>query len=121
VEIGVAEALSGETVERRHRHGATEGAGDAEAQVVDEDDHDVRRAGRRLHAEVRGRLDVASIEFRDDRSRGLLDREDRPVECRRRCRRGAAGAGDQQQRAGAGSAYPPCFEHDHRIPLLVWL
>ena len=46
VELVVPQARAGELVEVRRRDDAAEGAGAAEPEVVDQDDHDVRRALR---------------------------------------------------------------------------
>ena len=46
VEVVVTQAAAGEAVERGRGDRAAEGAGGAEAEVVDEDDDHIRRAGR---------------------------------------------------------------------------
>ena len=70
--------------------GAAERARVAEADVVDQEDDDVRRALRRLHLEARRRLGVARVELGGQRVVRLRDRQHRAVDAARGRGAGAA-------------------------------
>ena len=80
VEIVETQAAGRQLVQSRHLDRAAEGARLAEADVVQQDYDDVRRALGRLHVETRGRTHIARAQLRDDRGLRLGDRQDRPVD-----------------------------------------
>ena len=80
VELVVAQPALGHPLQRRHVDRPAEGAGLAEAHVVDQHDEHVRGLGRRLDLEPRRGLGVAGVERRDRRELRLGDRQDRAVE-----------------------------------------
>ena len=91
VEAVVLQSVRRQLLQRGHVDRPAEGAGVAEADVVDQHDHHVRCALRRLHLEARRGLGLAGIEFGDRCQLGFGDRQDRPVElavCRWIRRRG---------------------------------
>ena len=66
-------------VHRRRADGTAERARPAEADVVDQHDHDVGRALGRLDLEPRRRLGVARVEFGVGRRLGFRDRQHRAI------------------------------------------
>ncbi len=79
-------ALS-EARKRRHVNRSAERAAVSEADIIEEHDNDVRRAGWCGDAERRRRYGVAGVEGFDCLHFGLGDREDRAVERTRVCAR----------------------------------
>ena len=79
VELIVHQALAGQLVEVGRFNDTAEGAGAAEAEIVQQDDHHVGRVLGRLDFEHRGRLGVARIQCRDRRVPRALDRQFCPV------------------------------------------
>jgi hypothetical protein len=73
VEVVVAQALLGEAIERRHRDRPAEAARHAEAHVVDQHDHHVGRALRRLDLEARRHRHVTRVKLGVDGPRRLRD------------------------------------------------
>ncbi len=80
VEVVEAQAGLGELVHGRRADGTAERAGPAEADVVDQHDHDIGRSLGRLDLEARRRLGVARVELGVGRSLGLRDRQHRAIE-----------------------------------------
>ena len=64
VEVGVAQPVGGDAVQRRRRDDAAEGGRRGEADVVGHDQQDVRRALRRHDARRPGRLRLRGVEVR---------------------------------------------------------
>ena len=96
VEAVVAKPARRHLLERRHVDRAAEGAGVAEADVVDEDNHDVWGALRRLHFEASRRRRLARIDLGDGSGLRLGEREDGAIDLTsrsssRRLRRGSRG------------------------------
>jgi hypothetical protein len=93
VEVGVAQAIGRDPVERRRRDDAAEGRGRGEPDVVGEDEQDVGRAFWRRHAHRPKGLRLRSVEL--DLTAELLRRrrQHMAVDRRRRIRR-AGRAGD---------------------------
>ncbi len=73
VEIGVAQAVGGDAIERRGRDHAAEGRGGAEADVVGHDEQDVRRTFGRHDAHRPIRLRLRGVEL-DRAAEGLRRR-----------------------------------------------
>ncbi len=90
MEVVVAQAAFREPVERRRGDRSAEAAGRTEAEVVEQDDHHVRRALGRGHGEARRRLHGAGVELVAERAGGLRHRQDRAVQ-------GVRGGGCERQ------------------------
>ena len=80
VELVVAETARGQTVQGRRLDAATEGAGRAEADVVDQDDYDIGRAFGRFDGEARRGRRIARVDLRDLLVGRRLDRQHRAIE-----------------------------------------
>ena len=103
----------GQLVHGGRADGPAERAGPAEADVVDQHDHDIGGACGRLDLEPRRWLDLARVQFAIRRSCGLRDGQDRAIELRlRRHRRG----GDGQREAKHGKG---CHSLHGFLPLSV--
>ncbi len=90
VEVGVAQPVVGDAVKRRRRDDAAEGRGRGEADVVGQDEQNVRRALRRHDARrpiglrLRGvELDLAAELLRRRRQHAAVDRRGRVRRARR--------------------------------------
>ena len=95
VKAVVLQPAGRQLLQRRHVDRPAEGAAVAEADVVDQHDHDVRRALRRLHLEARRRLRVARVERGDRLGLRLRDRQHGAVEfCVSSLRQGMGGEGE---------------------------
>ena len=79
VEVVEAQAALRELVHRRRADGTAERARPAEADVVDQHDHDIGRALGRLDLEPRRRLGVARVELAVGRRLRLRDRQHRAI------------------------------------------
>ena len=84
VEAVVTQTAGSQLLQRRHLNGPAKGAAVAEADVVDQHDHDVGNALRRLHFEARRRLGVARVEQRDRLELRLRDRQHTAIDLGRR-------------------------------------
>ena len=99
VKAVVLQPAARQLLQRRHVDRPAERAAVPEADVVDQHDHDVGRARRRLHLEARRRLRVARVERGDRLGLRLVDRQHGAVEVvggegrRRRARRSARRSG----------------------------
>ena len=111
VEIVVAQSVLRQAIERRRGDRAAEGIRRAEAEVVDQHDHDIGRALGRLHLEARRRRRLACVELGVEWPLGLLDRQDGTVRSRRHRGRGADHTHYQADRAlqrGMFHSFTPC-------------
>ena len=113
VEVVEAQASLGQLVHGWRADGPAERAGPAEADVVDQHDHDIGGACGRLDLEPRRWLDLARVQFAIRRSFRLRDGQDRAIELLlRRNRRG----GDGQREAKNGK---DCYSLHVFLPLSV--
>ena len=109
------------TVERLHADRSAERARLSESDVVEQNDHDVRRALGRRDGEARRRLRVAGGELRDRRRLGLGDRQHAAIELlrvgRSGGRQGESGNGRHQGKGSQGgvSRFPPLTRSALRI------
>ena len=82
MEIVVGQSVLGEALEGRQVHHATERRGAGVAEIVEQDDHDIGRARRRLDLEDRRRLRIAGVELGDRRTRRFRDWQHGAVDVR---------------------------------------
>ncbi|MCY1544438.1 hypothetical protein D9M68_803230 [compost metagenome] len=101
MEVVVTQALLRQTVQGRGRNRPAEGAGGAEAEIVDKDDHHVGRSGRGFDLEWCGCLGLAYIQLAVERPFRLGNRQYAAI----RIRDLGAGKGCAQQWHGPDQAY----------------
>ena len=114
-------------IHRRRPDGTAEGARPAEADVVDQHDHDVRSAGGRLDLETRRRLGVPCVELGVTLARRFGERQHRTVDtarggggCGGLLRRRAAADPDRSGQGDAkGGADSECA-HDLLVGYFFW-
>lgn len=80
MEVVEAETVSSKSLQRGRLNGSAEWRGGAKAEVVDQNDDDVRRPGRGRHRHTRRRRCIPNVEFRSSGRIRQLHRQDRAIE-----------------------------------------